>query len=103
MPFIMAASIMRKALTDVTLSDGTRIPAGTFVYAAAAATHRDEENYDNPNVFDPFRFSKIKEESERVKRQFVSTAPDYVPFGHGKYAWYVLTSCPPLSATDCVL
>ncbi|KAI0947286.1 hypothetical protein AcV7_009746 [Taiwanofungus camphoratus] len=83
---VSGTSIMRKALSDVTLSDGTRIPAGTFVYAAAAATHRDEENYDNPNVFDPFRFSKIKEESERVKRQFVSTAPDYVPFGHGKYA-----------------
>lgn len=86
----LAVSVMRKALKDVTLSDGTYIPTGTMVYAAATATHRDPDNYDNPDMFDPFRFSDAKEsENDRIKQQYVSTSPDYIPFGHGKHAWFV--------------
>ncbi|KAI0937289.1 hypothetical protein AcV5_005232 [Taiwanofungus camphoratus] len=82
-----AISVIRKALKDVTFSDGTHIPPGTLVCAASTATHYDEENYVNANVFDPFRFSKMRgEESERVKHQYVSTSADYIAFGHGKHA-----------------
>ena len=35
--FLHTVSVIRKALQDVTLSDGTFIPAGTFVAAAATA------------------------------------------------------------------
>nr|AEB40218.1 cytochrome P450 monooxygenase [Antrodia cinnamomea] len=84
---VSGMSVMRKALKDVTLSDGTYIPTGTMVYAAATATHRDPDNYDNPDMFDPFRFSDAKEsENDRIKQQYVSTSPDYIPFGHGKHA-----------------
>ncbi|KZT73242.1 cytochrome P450 [Daedalea quercina L-15889] len=80
-------SVIRKAVVDVRLADGTVIPAGTLVGAAADATHWDEDNYDDAAVFSPFRFSDMRaDEGERVKHQFVSTSPEYVPFGHGKHA-----------------
>ena len=84
-------SVMRKTKQDLTLSDGTFIPAGTLVAGASTATHRDERNYENPEVFDPLRFADMRsEEGASIKHQFVSTSPEYVPFGHGKHAWYVL-------------
>ena len=81
-------SVIRKAVVDITLADGTVIPAGTMVGAAAAATHWDADNYDDASIFNPFRFSDMRaDESERIKHQFVSTSPEYVPFGIGKHAW----------------
>jgi len=82
-----AISIMRLARTPLTLSDGTYIPKGTVVAAAATPTHTDDENYTNPEVFDPFRFSDIRgEDGQGTKHQFVHTSVDYLPFGHGKRA-----------------
>ncbi len=86
---------MRKALKDLHFSDGTRIPAGTVLVTAANATHLDEENFHNPDIFDPFRFSDMRDEDgESTKHQFVSTSVDYVAFGHGKHAWLVDSSFP---------
>ncbi|KZT08801.1 cytochrome P450 [Laetiporus sulphureus 93-53] len=80
-------SIIRKVLKDVTLSDGTVIPAGTIVGSAAESTHYDDESYDLPYDFRPYRFSDMRaEESDRIKHQYVSTSPEYIPFGHGKHA-----------------
>jgi len=80
-------SVMRKTLQDTTLSDGTFLPAGTVVAGAASATHRDARSYENPDVFDPFRFADMRNEDEaRIKHQFVSTSPEYVAFGGGKHA-----------------
>ena len=76
------------ALKDVRFSDGTLIPANTMVVAAAAAMHMDEDYYVNAEVFDPWRFSNLREEKgESTKHHFVSTSVDYVPFGHGRHAW----------------
>ena len=80
----------RLALKDYTFSDGTTVPKGGMVSVAAGPIHTDMENYENPDVFDPWRFSNIRDEDgEGVKHQLVATALDYVPFGHGKHAWYV--------------
>ncbi|KZT02239.1 cytochrome P450 [Laetiporus sulphureus 93-53] len=84
---ISGVSVMRKALRDVTFSDGTRIPAGTLVAAAATATHLDGDYYEDPAVFRPFRYSDMRmDESQRLRQQFVSTSPEYIAFGHGKHA-----------------
>ncbi|OCH84018.1 cytochrome P450 [Obba rivulosa] len=84
---ISSISLTRVALQDLHLSDGTHIPAGTIVVAAAAETHKDDEYYPNASGFDPFRFSKLREVSgEGTKHQFVSTSVDYISFGHGKHA-----------------
>ncbi|KAF9819212.1 hypothetical protein IEO21_02251 [Rhodonia placenta] len=84
---ISGISVMRLALKDVTFSDGTFIPAGTFVAAAATSTHHDEENYSDATVFKPFRFSDMRaSESEKNKHHYVSTSAEYIGFGHGKHA-----------------
>lgn len=84
---ISAISVIRKALKDVTLSDGTVIPTGTLIAVAAEGTHYDEGSYDNPYIFNPFRFSDMRgDEGERIKHQYVSTSSEYVSFGHGKHA-----------------
>lgn len=74
-----------------TLSNGTFLPAGTFVSVASRAIHFDDANYSNPEEFDGFRFAHIREEEgQSAKHQMVATATDYLPFGHGKHAWYAI-------------
>ena len=85
-----SVTIIRKALQDLTFSDGTYIPQGTMVAAIATSTHRDEENYSNPDVFDPFRFSGTEEKQGGVGGNlYVSTSASNLGFGHGKHAWCV--------------
>ncbi|KAL4251285.1 cytochrome P450 family protein [Abortiporus biennis] len=84
---INGTSIMRKAMRNFTLSDGTYIPKDTILVAPSNATHTDEENYSNAHEFLPFRFSDIRDEDgEGTKHHFVSTSADYISFGHGKHA-----------------
>lgn len=76
-------------MQDMTLPDGTFLPRGTTLHAIAYGVHHDDAKYENPDVFDPFRFSRVREASEEelVKNQFVNTSPDYLSFGHGIQAW----------------
>lgn len=78
-------------MKDITLRDGTALPRGTSIVATSYSIHRDGAKYENPDIFDPFRFSRMRADSEdqRVKNQLVNTSNDYLAFGHGKYAWYV--------------
>ena len=70
------------------LSNGTFIPRGTLLSVAAYSHHRDETIYDDPDVFDPFRYSRLREvEGEGRKHQFVNTSNHYVAFGMGGHAW----------------
>nr|VWO96347.1 Uncharacterized protein [Ganoderma boninense] len=81
-------NLFRKAVKDVTLSDGTRIPKGTLVAAAAVTAHSDDTRYTAPDVFDPFRFARLREggSTEATKHQLVNTSVDFITFGHGRHA-----------------
>ncbi|EMD42274.1 hypothetical protein CERSUDRAFT_79865 [Gelatoporia subvermispora B] len=79
-------ALTRMAMVDLTLSDGTRIPRGTILAAGAFTMHHDGTIYTDPEIFDPFRFYRMREEGGGMKHQFVSTRADYIPFGHGKHA-----------------
>ena len=82
-------SLIRRALKDFTFSDGTFVPKGTVVVAATRSVHYDEAYYPNAHVFEPFRFADLgKKDGEDVKYHFVSTATEYLAFGHGRHAWY---------------
>ena len=82
--------MVRKATQDVTLHDGTFLPKGTIVVTGQCVIHDDDNNYEHAGKFDPFRFARMREvPGETVKHQFTTTSPQYVPFGHGKFAWYV--------------
>ena len=87
----------RIAMKDVTLADGTRIPQGTMVSAAAHPTHHDDTLFPDAGTFDAFRFARMRAAGERqsasVKHQFTSTSPEFLPFGHGHHAWCVPPAC----------
>ncbi|KAI0654468.1 cytochrome P450 [Cubamyces menziesii] len=80
-------SLLRRAEKDVVLSDGTFIPRGTILSAVAYSLHRDETIYDEPDVFDPFRFARKRaEKGEETRHQFVTASAEYIPFGLGRHA-----------------
>ncbi|TCD61767.1 hypothetical protein EIP91_007969 [Steccherinum ochraceum] len=74
-------SMWRQTQKPVTFSNGTTIPSGVFVAAAAAATHIDGNLYPNPHTFDPWRFVGCVGQNS-----LATTRPDFLPFGHGRHA-----------------
>jgi cytochrome P450 len=68
--------IARRALNDFQL-DGYTVPAGSTILMSPYLMHRDERFYEDPETFDP----------ERWTRQAVSERPkfSYFPFGGGAH------------------
>ncbi len=64
--------IGREALRDVTLSDGSHIPAGTTVFMVPLLLHRKPQYFRNPDAFEPDRWL------EAEPPPFA-----YIPFGGG--------------------
>lgn len=77
----------RKVVKDggYTFSDGTTLPKGTLVSVAMPSVHLNADVYPDPETFDAFRFSRMREE-DSMKYQTVSTDCDFIPFGHGRHA-----------------
>lgn len=83
----ITANINRVALRDFTLTNGTFIPAGTTIAAAADPQHFDPEIYgENAAEFDGFRFTKRKDNGG-VSQQFATSTSDYIAFGYGRHIW----------------
>ncbi|KAH9897773.1 cytochrome P450 [Cubamyces lactineus] len=84
---IGTVTLLRRALKDIKLRDGTVIPRDTMIVAATDAMHNDSALYDDADRFDPFRFARMREaEGEATKHQLVHTSVKYMPFGHGRHA-----------------
>ncbi|KAH8093069.1 cytochrome P450 [Cristinia sonorae] len=81
---INSTTLWRKTLGPVTFSNGITLPKGTFFSAATSPTHIDEANYENPTMFDPWRF--VKTSNGGARQSYVSTNVDYMPWGHGRHA-----------------
>ena len=88
------ASLMRVAMKDIVLDNGMLIPKGTILGAPAHPMHFDNGHLPNADVFDPFRFARMREaarerdgEGQSARLQFASTSSEYIPFGHGHLAW----------------
>ncbi len=81
----------RKAMKNFTFSDGTFIPKGAHVAALSGPVHMDDQIYEDPLTFKPFRFAEAREGAnsarEAVKNQMVTTSPEHLLFGHGRHAW----------------
>ena len=84
----------RLALRPFTFSNGVTVPAGTLVSIPASSTHTDERIYPNPDEFDGFRFSKLRESEGAAegdtmvsRHQTVSTSAENLAFGIGRHTW----------------
>lgn len=84
----------RKAMFHTTtrrgikLSDGTYLPPHVFLTSASLAAAMDETNFPNPETFDPYRFLKMRQQSdeEAGKHQFVTLSKEMLAFGYGRHA-----------------
>ncbi|KAJ6500258.1 cytochrome P450 [Mycena vulgaris] len=92
-PVAMGRKVVAKE--GFTFSDGTTIPYGAMVYVPGIPMHCDNANYENAEVFDGFRFSRLREEHLAhdadgpdgfFNRHMVTTGLDHVVFGHGRHA-----------------
>lgn len=71
----------------MTLADGTHMPAGTMIAAPVRAMYDDPEFLENPEVFDGFRWSKLRQQKDQFNlHQFVTTSSSSLLFGHGSHA-----------------
>lgn len=66
----------RIAIATTKLPDGIDIPCGSQVVVDLRHFHRDPQVYPNPHIFDPFRFSRLREnggnEAEDIKYSFTT-------------------------------
>ncbi|KAH7350325.1 cytochrome P450 [Pyrenochaeta sp. MPI-SDFR-AT-0127] len=84
------ASMQRKVVQNVTLSDGTVLPKGAHTFARWESRF-SPETYPNPNEFVVDRFLEKRESGEpgaSSKWQFITTSREHMGFGHGRQ------SCP---------
>ncbi|KZV74004.1 cytochrome P450 [Peniophora sp. CONT] len=84
---LVVLAMSRYTLQPFTFSNGVHVPKGTFIACAQYDTHHDEANYPDPDVFNPWRFSSMREEEgEGTKFQMVATSTEFLNFGHGRHA-----------------
>ncbi|KAI0320026.1 cytochrome P450 [Amylostereum chailletii] len=80
------ANLTRVAMKPFTFSNGVTVPTGTVLSCAEMATHRDEDNYENADVFKPFRFSDMRQgEGQATKHQMITASPEFIAFGYGRH------------------
>jgi cytochrome P450 len=74
-----------------TFSNGVTIPMGVLLATPLLPVHLDETVYENADNFDGFRFSKKREfTGESAKHHSVNTSTEFLTFGHGEHAWYLI-------------
>jgi cytochrome P450 len=80
----------RLVLRPFTFSNGVTVPAGTLISVPSNATHTDERIFSNPDKFDGFRFTKLREsegDTTTSRYQAVATSGSQLSFGQGRNAW----------------
>lgn len=81
----------RRVQKDFTFSNGLRIPAGNWIFAPNSPVLRDPDNYPEPDKFDGFRFSRLREEEgQSNSHTLVSSSMKNLQFGDGRHGWYVI-------------
>ena len=76
----------RHVLEDVKLSDGTLIKKGSDLLVSGTRMW-DPNFYPNPEVFDPYRFLKLREvPGHETSAQLVAPSPQHFGFGYGNHA-----------------
>ena len=104
---VVLREVVRKEGLD--MPDGHHLPRGTWIGVPAVGIHHDERFYHEPEIHDPFRFTRVSskeamsshytpgefssagvaiKESKYRKPQGLSTTSDtYLAFGYGRHAW----------------
>jgi hypothetical protein len=83
-------ALFRKVMvSNFTTPDGHALPKGTIISFLTWSPQTDPDTHADPLTYDPFRFARgaqSAEDGEKKTQNFVTTGPDFLPFGHGKHA-----------------
>jgi cytochrome P450 len=82
-------SLMRMVVVDgLRTEDGVALPKGALVSVLMHPVHRDEDAFEEASRYDPLRYARLRSRSEAKagNLSFVTTGPQFLPFGHGKHA-----------------
>ncbi|RGP76465.1 ent-kaurene oxidase [Fusarium sporotrichioides] len=85
-------AVFRKVMTDdFKTQEGYHLPKGTLLSFISFPAQTDDELYEDGLKYDPFRFSRVREEAasrgdKAPPVTFVTTSPEFLTFGHGKHA-----------------
>ncbi|KAI6355346.1 hypothetical protein MCOR25_008232 [Pyricularia grisea] len=83
---LMILFFRRKALEDITLSDGFKIKKGTAIGLDGPSLLFNENDYPDALRWDPYRYIKMREAGQESKAHLVSVTPQHFGFGHGIHA-----------------
>ncbi|KAF7297355.1 hypothetical protein MIND_00969000 [Mycena indigotica] len=81
-----------RAENGITLPNGFVVPKNSTLGVAMDGLHFDEQYYNQPNEFDPFRFSRPREEAAESQKaqvhapKLVDTSVHFLPFSTGIHA-----------------
>ncbi|KAH6974590.1 cytochrome P450 [Ilyonectria sp. MPI-CAGE-AT-0026] len=85
-------AVLRKVMVEgYKTPSGYSLPKGTIISFLGQAAQTDADSIEDPLKFDPFRFSRLRDEAANKNEppppvSFVATGPEYLSFGHGKHA-----------------
>jgi cytochrome P450 len=87
------------------LPDGTHLPKGSWVGVPVLGIHRDERFYPRPELYDPYRFVRMKKDLEDQSSSELDAArpsDQYLGFGYGRHAcpgrWFAVVMMKTLLA-----
>ncbi|KAF4982584.1 hypothetical protein FZEAL_1816 [Fusarium zealandicum] len=85
------ATLRKVMISGFETQDGYHLPKGTVVSFLGYPAQTDVDAIEDALKFDPFRFSRQRElaasrDEKAPAVSLVSTSPEFLPFGHGKYA-----------------
>lgn len=75
-------------MSDFTLSNGLRIPKGARIALPTGAINMDQDLFQNPEVFDGFRFYRMRVATEEARNsnQMVTVGKKDLTWGYGRHA-----------------
>ncbi|KAK2024967.1 cytochrome P450 [Colletotrichum zoysiae] len=83
---LFLVAFRRVAQADVTLKDGFVIKKGTKITMDGRTVMLNEDNYQDPLQWNPYRFIQMREAGEENRAHLVSTTAKHIGFGHGVHA-----------------
>ena len=77
--------MQRIAVKDYTFKDGLHIPRGTQVSFASRQHSRDSDIYPDPEVYDPKRWLRKRQDIDWNRFHFPDTSDDWINWGSGSH------------------
>lgn len=90
---LQVRGLLREVMPEkgLTLPDGTHVTKGTWIGTPVGSTQMDDRLYEQPYVYDPFRFAKMKGGNEKVN--MTQTSDRFFAWSYGRYTWSVHLFC----------